>query len=443
MFFYSAAFFAYFVISAMLFQRTPDTHKKSVLILISLIFYASFEPIFLIPIVLVTLLNFAAGRFAHKNIYLFPAIFFNLLFLFTIKFSEGMIYPLGISYYIFQNISYLIDVKEKVIKVEKNIFNLFLYNIYLPRVIAGPVERYGFFAEQINNLKRVPEESIRSGLLIFLFGLMKKYIVADRLAAIIDLNYFQSHPYDITSGILYFLGACMMVYFNFCAYSDMAYGISRVFGIEITRNFESPFTAETLGQLWKRWHVSLYRWLGEVVIPQLYSRKNNEKNSSYRGFFIVICFSLSGFWHARFGPIVWGIYAGVTMLLQELVFRRYQNIPVFLKRLSTLAIFAVSGMLFCLESWSQARNLTSQFVNKFDDVLFFKNLAALNISISDLSIVACFSLVFIFIDYLFTMNRNFFSIENRFLNTGLYLSCFMFLALFSFNNQTYFMYSKF
>lgn len=265
-----------------------------------------------------------------------------------------LILPIAISFYTFQVISYLVDVYEKKIKVEHNLGKFALYVSFFPQLVAGPIERSTNFLPQIRNLDNKPKSRtfprllhrLRHGGRLILFGIFKKVVIADNLGPFVE-NVFDKEQSQLGGLILMALFAfSFQIYMDFSAYTDIARGSARLFGINLMNNFNGPYLSKNIQEFWRNWHISLSTWFRDYV----YQKCNRNRQSFINILFaILLTFVLSGIWHgANWTFIVWGIYHGIGLCL-FLSFRRVlesETLPSLVKfYLSKISNFFISWLL--------------------------------------------------------------------------------------------------
>ena len=319
----------------------PKTVKNFILLIASLFFYAWGEPVYLFLMMFSILLNYLFGLWIQKNkdkatskkVILTMAIIVNIGLLgyykyafFIVGIINGLLHthiqfeplplPLGISFYTFHALSYLIDVYRQKEDAQKNLFNLALYITLFPQLVAGPILRYNTIAEQIksrtHNLNHFAE-----GIRILIIGLSKKVLLANPLGEMAD-TIFSMNPSDmsVTTAWIGITAYTLQIYFDFSGYSDMAIGLGKMFGFDFLPNFNYPYISRNIGEFWRRWHISLSSWFRDYVyIPLGGSRQGAWK--TYRNLLIV--WTITGFWHgASWTFMAWGFYYGVIICLERL-----------------------------------------------------------------------------------------------------------------------------
>ena len=383
MLFTSISFLYYFLPIVLLgYFIVPNKIKNYWLLISSLIFYLYGDSKYSLLMISEIFICYIGGLVLekHKNKYLlalFLVIHLGLLGYF--KYIDFLIrsinnifnsnlkllnvlLPIGISFYTFQIISYLIDVYRGKIKAQDNFFNLATYVSLFPQLIAGPIVRY----EDINdNLikKDISLENVAMGIKRFTIGLGKKVLIANVLGSFCT-SYLNSPDKSVVFSFFYMLCYAMQVFFDFAGYSDMAIGLGKILGFNFLENFNYPFISKSITEFWQRWHISLGSWFRDYVyIPLGGSRVNKYKLIRN----ILVVWTLTGLWHgAAWNFIIWGLYFGIILLIEKLVLKKYlDKMPNILKHLYVLIIVGLSFVIF------GADNMTGAF-----DIL--KNIGGLN-----------------------------------------------------------------
>ena len=272
---------------------------------------------------------------------------------------EKVILPIGISFFTFQAMSYVIDVYRGNAKPQNNILDFGLYVALFPQLIAGPIVRYEDIAEQINH--RV-ENSIKfaKGIKKFCYGLGKKVILANTFAIVVD-NIFALELSEIGSAlaILVTISYALQIYYDFSGYSDMAIGLGFMFGFEFKENFNYPYTSFSITEFWRRWHISLSTWFKEYVYIPL---GGNRKGIVHTCINLMIVFLLTGIWHgANFTFIIWGVVYGIIQIMEKLFLLKFLNWNK-IKIINFIYTFVISIVLF----------IVFRSDNIFDAITIFK-----------------------------------------------------------------------
>ncbi len=379
-------------------DKSLQTKCKNIWLLIaSFVFYACGGLVYLLIMIVSIIGNYLfALRINHNQtkeksakLWLVLSIIFNLGILFYFKYTnffvgiienianhnfglKEVVLPIGISFYTFQSMSYVIDVYNKKAKCQKNIFNLALYISLFSQLIAGPIIKYSTIENQINARTETVDMFV-NGIQRFMYGLAKKVIIANTVGEVAKNILMQSNNTFGTS--LLWLGVicyAIQIYYDFSGYSDMAVGIGKMFGFDFPENFNYPYMATSIRDFWRRWHISLSTWFKEYVyIPLGGNRKG--KIRTYINLFIV--FFLTGLWHgANFTFVIWGLVFGLFMVIERLFLGKLldKNKIKFFNWLYTMFVVVVLWVLFCSDSISQAFDIIK---NLF---VFRKNYIAIN-----------------------------------------------------------------
>ncbi len=304
------------------------TYKNLILLVFSILFYARGEPAFVLVMILSTTTNYTFGRLIDKyrnkdKLFLWLAVLFNLGILFIFKYlcftlnnigwliNKDFSYikialPIGISFFTFQAMSYVIDVYKKKVDVQKNLFNIGLYISLFPQLIAGPIVRYETIEKEIENREETFDD-FSDGTFRFIQGITKKVLIADNMAIIADCA-FETNVLDLSMSMAW-IGAIaytLQIYFDFSGYSDMAIGLGRMFGFHFLENFNYPYMASSITDFWRRWHISLSSWFRDYVYFPLGGSRVNSKARHIFNLFVV--WLLTGIWHgANWTFLVWGL----------------------------------------------------------------------------------------------------------------------------------------
>lgn len=394
MLFSSPVFLFLFLPLTMLFTfLVPRQLKNYILLAASLIFYAWGGVYYMFLMLISVLINYFFGlkvdKYADNNKlrskYLFWGIFLNLLMLGIFKYTNFIIHsfndllgftginpipqtsiqlPIGISFFTFQAMSYMIDVYRKDTLVQKKFSDLALYVSLFPQLIAGPIVRYHDIALQLEN-RTVTLDKFKSGIQRFIIGLARKVLIANTFAAIAD-DIFAT-PYQnlsIEAAWLGIIAYSIQIYFDFSGYSDMAIGLGRMFGFEFLENFNFPYISKSIKEFWNRWHISLSTWFRDYLYIPLGGNKQG-KYKTYRNLFIV--FFITGLWHgASWNFVVWGLFHGGFLIIERMGFGKIlEKLPKPLPNIYTLFIAIMAWVLF------RCNNLS-------DSILYYKALFGLN-----------------------------------------------------------------
>lgn len=358
---------------------TKKQHTRNIVLLISsLFFYAWGEPRFVLIMIVSIGANYTFGRLVHRyrkqrkaKYYLTVMVIFNLLIMGIFKYLSFILenlqqvgiwkghvpqiaLPIGISFFTFQSISYVIDVYRGQGKVLKNPLNVGLYIAFFPQLIAGPIVRYETVAREIRR-RKATEADFASGIVRFIIGIGKKVLLSNQLALVADKAFELHQHQQLTMGFAW-LGAIsymLQIYFDFGGYSDMAIGLGRMFGFHFNENFNYPYAAKSITEFWRRWHISLSSWFRDYVyIPLGGNRVNKLKQA--RNIFVV--WLLTGIWHgANWTFMVWGIYFGILLLIEKFTYLgKYLERTKLMGHIYTLLLVLISWVIFRADHLSLA-----------------------------------------------------------------------------------------
>lgn len=380
---FSSPLFLFFFLPLILICTLFVRNKISNLLLLvaSLFFYAWGERIYVVVMLFSILVNYGFGRWLiqfqnRRKTLLYVGILLNLLLLTYFKYANFLIenvnhllatfsldvslqkiqnlrLPIGISFFTFQGLSYLIDVYRGDTAPQKNVLKLGLYISLFPQLIAGPIVRYVDVEHQIDHRTRTPKAR-KEGVERFIIGLAKKVIIANCFASVAD--YIFNLPTDQLSQSLTWVGILaytFQIYYDFSGYSDMAIGIGKMLGFEFLENFNYPYISKSIQEFWRRWHISLSSWFRDYVYIPLGGSKVG-KWKIYRNLLIV--FFVTGLWHgASWNFIVWGMFHGAFLLLERILLGKYLiRIPSLFAHAYTLLVVIVGWVFFRAEDLSQA-----------------------------------------------------------------------------------------
>ena len=312
--------------------------RNALLLAASLVFYAWGEPVYVLLMLLSIAVNYAFGRLLerreHSKTLLAAAVIFNLGLLFYFKYLNFAVdnlnallgtrlsvprlaLPIGISFFTFQAMSYVIDVYRGTAPVQRNVLSLGLYISFFPQLIAGPIVRYNSIAAQIEE-RRVTPEDFQAGVCRFIEGFAKKIILANNLSLAAERAFALAGAGEISTAMAWLgsLAYTFQIFFDFSGYSDMAIGLGRMFGFRFEENFRYPYLSRSVSEFWNRWHISLGRWFRDYVYFPL-GGSRVDKGKLLRNLFVV--WLLTGVWHgAAWQFIVWGLGYGLIISLEKL-----------------------------------------------------------------------------------------------------------------------------
>lgn len=359
-------------------RKLEKGRKNLVLCVSSLIFYAWGEPIYVILMLLSIAFNFNIGLDIGRNsdhpkkkkAILIAAIIFDLLILGFFKYSNFLIeninnifslglsplnlsLPVGISFYTFQILSYIIDVYRGKVSAQKNIISFAMYVTMFPQLIAGPIVQYSDIERQLR-FRSVTPSKFFDGMIIFIRGLGKKVLFANTIgqsyAEITSSGVNDAGAATVWLGIICYT---MQIYFDFGGYSDMAIGLGKIFGFEFMRNFNFPYTAVSIKDFWSRWHISLSGWFRDYVYIPL---GGNRKGTLRTIVNIATVWCLTGLWHgAAWNFVAWGAFYGILLIVEKYVLAGVlPKIPKLIRHITTMVIVMIGWVFFSSETLSDA-----------------------------------------------------------------------------------------
>jgi D-alanyl-lipoteichoic acid acyltransferase DltB (MBOAT superfamily) len=345
MLFNSLPYLLFFPLVCLLYLYLPRRLSKTVLLAAGLIFYTWFYPPYLPVGLLMIALHYYAGlrieraKEQHKPYWLRAGIIMGILILAGFKYSEFLmgtlsqlsglmllkfpmkinpiLVPLGLSFQLFMGISYLLEIRRANIQAERNPLNVALYLMFFPIAVAGPIERPQHLIPQFDELHRFEYTRVVSGLRRVLWGFFKKIVLADNLIVIVNAAYQAPDAQNGLSMLLATFLFAFQLYFDFSGYSDIAIGCARILGFKVSENFNHPYTATSVTDFWRRWHISLSSWLRDYLfMPLSVKWRNAGKAGMHLALFLT--FVICGLWHgASFTFIIWGALHGLIMIAES------------------------------------------------------------------------------------------------------------------------------
>ena len=382
MLFHTWIFILFFAVVYPIYLCVRHTRGKELfLLLASYTFYGWWNPLYLILIVWSTTVDFVAvrlmARTARRKTCLAVSIVNNLSLLGFFKYAgfvaanvnhlfaqmgvpyeiaaPGFLLPVGISFYIFQSMSYTIDFYRGLIDQEKSYLRYACFVSLFPQLVAGPIERASNLLPQLHLNPKIKLDDVTDGLSLFLVGLFKKVALADYLALYVDQVYTTPERFQGPALMLATFAFAWQIYFDFSGYTDMARGVARLMGIRLMLNFNHPYLADSLGDFWNRWHISLSTWFKDYVYIPLGGNRQGNFNT-YRNMFLTMV--ISGLWHgAAWTFVMWGLLHAVgrcaTRELEKTGFYR-QRLPKFAKQILIFIFVCFAWIFFRAASWDDA-----------------------------------------------------------------------------------------
>lgn len=378
MLFNSLAFAVFLPIVFILYWALPHKYRYILLFLASYYFYMSWNVKYVALILFTTFVSYASGLLLKetsfqkkKTILLGLTLVASLGVLFFFKYSNlflgtlgaicerfaislhpatlQFMLPVGISFYTFQTLGYVIDVYRERVEPERNFIRYAAFIAFFPQLVAGPIERTENLLPQIGKEQFFSYEKASYGLKLMAWGFFKKLVIADTVGIYVDQVYSESHYFNGFSLFLATLFFAIQIYCDFSGYSDIAIGCAKLFGIDLMTNFKSPYFARSLKEFWSRWHISLSTWFRDYVYIPL---GGNRVSSVKKHWNLIVTFLASGLWHgANYTFLLWGLFHGVGQVLEKILgkwFAKFQN------RLLTFFLVVLGWIFFRADTISEA-----------------------------------------------------------------------------------------
>lgn len=361
--------FAYLPITLLAYYLVPRQGRNIFLFIVNLIFYGWGEPKLVLLMVFNIFFNYLGGWLVDKyradakkkKLFLILTCVLDIGILAVFKYT-GMItetlnmlpflnipelqisLPIGISFYTFQTMSYVIDVYRDDAPVSKNFINFGTYVALFPQLIAGPIVRYRDIAEQLVN-RRETLEMFTRGVKLFMVGLAKKVIIANTMGTLTTNIFATTDENGVVGTWVGMIAYTFQIYFDFSGYSDMACGLGNMMGFEFLKNFNYPYIAKSITDFWRRWHISLSTWFKEYVYIPLGGNRKGVKRQILN---LLIVWGLTGLWHgAAYNFVLWGLYYGLLLILEKFVLKKFlDRLPSFVQHIYTLFIIIIGWGLF-------------------------------------------------------------------------------------------------
>lgn len=364
--------FVFLPVTLILYFLVPWKLKNTVLLIVSLIFYAWGEPVYVFLMLFSILFNYISGIEIHKYREENNEKFLRFSFWFTVVVNLAILgffkyygflldninailpvdipyrelaLPVGISFYTFQTLSYIIDVYKGEVPVQKNFINFGTYVTMFPQLIAGPIVRYADIDAQLVK-RNLSLYKFGQGVAWFLRGLGKKVLLANNIGMTFDaIVAIAPGDRSMLTAWIGCLAYAMQIYFDFSGYSDMAVGLGKMLGFEFVRNFNYPYISKSITDFWRRWHISLSTWFREYVyIPLGGNRVSKLKHVRN----ILVVWMLTGFWHgAAWNFMMWGLYYGLLLLLEKYVLApKLQKLPDIVQQIYSFVLVLIGWVLF-------------------------------------------------------------------------------------------------
>lgn len=427
MLFTSSSFIVFLPIVFSLYYLCPIRHRWLILLASSYIFY-SFSGIQYVAILLyVTICAFFFARLLSANkkaVYIVWAIVLTITPLIFFKYSGFIIsnlniikksmgsaqylstmelaLPIGISFYTFSALGYVIDVYKKKYEPFENIFHLAAGISFFPCLVSGPIERQNKLVPQIIKGNDFDYSKATNGIKLIAWGLFEKLVIADNLAVYVDRVFSDVTSFEGLSLLVGSLFFSIQIYCDFSGYSDIAVGIGKLFGVELTKNFKSPYLSLSIQEFWRRWHISLSSWFRDYVYILL---GGNRKGSLRKNINVFITMIVSGLWHgAAWTFVVWGGLHGIVQIIENIIGNRDKRTSRLLyKAINVVIVFSISSFLwifFRAGSFSDAWYVISHmFMGVLDLHTYISGLASIGIHKMELMLIAIEIIVLFFYDF--------------------------------------------
>lgn len=361
-----------------LYYLLPTLRIRNVLlIIVSLLFYAYGEPVYVLLMIASIIINYIFGRLLgtenkkKRQWILAIAVIINIGLLVVFKYLDmmvqtinqlsgseiplaGLALPIGISFFTFQALSYVIDVYRREVEPQKNLWNVMLYISFFPQLIAGPIVKYHDIQEQIDN-RNTDVKEIAEGLRRFIIGLSKKVLISNTMAVTADALFAAgAGELNILSAWIAAIAYMLQIYFDFSGYSDMAIGLGHMFGFRFLENFRYPYISANIQEFWRRWHISLSTWFKEYLyIPLGGNRKGKARTCLNK----MIVFFSTGLWHgANWTFVLWGLWHGVFLLFEQVC--PVKKLPKVLAHIYALLVVCVGFVMFRADTFGQGMFMT-------------------------------------------------------------------------------------
>lgn len=367
--------------------------KHYILLVASYVFYAWWDYRFCFLMLIMTFIAYYCARQIDEenNVRMnkFLGVFVPLLFLGIFKYfnffiesfcfmfgienveSLNIILPVGISFYTFQSLSYTIDVARRDIK-SQNFKNVALYVAFFPQLVAGPIIKASDFIPQLDENKNVTLKNLSIGLQIFLFGLIKKIVIADHLSVFVDDVFSKPGIFSWYTIILAIVSYSIQIYFDFSGYSDMAVGTAKCLGYDFQKNFDVPYISKNVSEFWKRWHISLSTWLQQYLYIPLGGNRKGVKKTYIN---LILTMVLGGLWHgASVNFIIWGLFHGIALCIHKVYKKHSGNYKTSLLKnvisiVGTYIFVCVCWIFFRASDISTAKVILNQIFTFSDGVV--------------------------------------------------------------------------
>jgi len=399
---FNSSFFLYFFFIVVVFNRIFINNRRAkviFLMMMSLFFYYKSSGIYFYLVIVSSLIDYFAGLQISntndkrkKKIFLLISLVANLGLLGYFKYTYFILdtfnllgkppfdavdifLPVGISFFTFQSMSYTIDIYRGVLKPEKDFLNFLFFVSFFPQLVAGPIVRASEFLPQINKEPFITKADIGRAMFLIIAGLLKKAVIADYISInFVDRVFDFPARFTGVENLLAVYAYGLQIYCDFSGYSDMAIGLALLLGFRLPDNFNSPYRAATITELWRRWHLTLSRWLKDYLYISLGGNRKG-RLKTYRNLFLTML--LGGLWHgANWRFVIWGMFHGILLAVE-----RYFNIPQKIEKykflripgiITTFHLWLLSMIFFRAQSYSDAFGMIKQIFYFFEPKVFLQ-----------------------------------------------------------------------
>ena len=357
---------------------------QNVFLLAASLFFYAFADLRFVPFLLyIIVISWLGGRFCKNRLSLVAFIVADLAPLLALKYCPQIlhtrwIFPLGISFFTFQSVSYIADSYTKKIPSEKSLLNVALFISFFPVVSSGPIQRAGNLIPQFKNARHFDYDNATDGMKLFAWGIFKKLCIADKIAFYVDTVYGNvSEQYGIALLMVAVLYS-FQIYCDFSGYSDMAIGIARYLGFDVGKNFDHPYLSQSVGEFWRRWHISLSSWLRDyvyiplggsrVALPRIYLN-------------LIATFFVSGIWHgSTLNFVIWGLIHGFILCVERATRPAMEKvrIPAWIKVLVTFCLVTFAWIFFRAQNLAEASAVIAKIASIPKELLSFRELLSDN-----------------------------------------------------------------
>ena len=402
--------FAYLPLTLLIYYVTPPIGRNIFLFIVNLIFYGWGEPTLVLLMVFNIAFNYAGGYLVDKyredpkkkKLFLILTVILDIGILAVFKYTGMLVdtvnllpflnipdlqisLPIGISFYTFQTMSYVIDVYRDDAPVSKSFINFGTYVALFPQLIAGPIVRYRDVAYQLDHRKETLDRFTK-GVKLFCIGLGKKVLIANQMGALTSAMFGHSDKNGVLGTWVGIAAYTFQIYFDFSGYSDMACGLGNMLGFEFLKNFNYPYISESITDFWRRWHISLSTWFKEYVYIPLGGNRKGVKRQIIN---LLIVWGLTGLWHgASYNFIFWGLYYGGLLILEKFVLKPWlDRLPAALRHIYTLFIVMIGWGLFYFTDVGQLFTFLGDLFN-FGNGVMSQSAFALTVSYLPMLVIA-------------------------------------------------------